>query len=118
MTTYEMNKKEFERLVEKYYKEQLDFEGKATTSTVLVEEYRDQWYEPLVKLKGYLELNGSKFEVERSVSETKVKEIINFYFNNDNQRVININFNLVGNKEEFKGIKIQVEEIVKTKGMI
>lgn len=118
MTTYEMDKGQFERLVEKYYKEQLDFEGKATTSTVLVEEYRDQWYEPLVKLKGYLELNGSKFEVERSVFETKVKEIIKFYFNNDKEKVIDIRFNLDENKEEFKGVKIQVEEIVKTKGMI
>lgn len=106
MTTLVLKKEEFEKLVEKYYKEVNDFKGKATAISNVDS---DNWYQPLVKVNGYIEMAGSKFGIERAVGEGTLKEIINCYF----EGVENITFNL--NEGVFENVTIQIKGKVKKK---
>ena len=106
MTTLVLKKEELEKLVEKYYKEVNDFIGKAT---VLSEVDADNWYQPLVKINGYIEMAGSKLGIERAVGNGTLKEIIKNYY----EGVENIQFNL---KEGiFENVTIQIKGKVKKK---
>jgi len=106
MTTLVLKKEKLEKLVEKYYKEVNDFIGKAT---VLSEVDADNWYQPLVKINGYIEMAGSKLGIERAVGEGTLKEIINCYY----EGVENITFNL--KEGVFENITIQIKGKVKKK---
>ena len=106
MTTLVIKKEELEKLVEKYYKEVNDFIGKAT---VLSEVDADNWYQPLVKINGYIEMAGSNFSIERSANEGTLKEIINYYY----EGVENITFNL--KEGVFDNVVINIKGKVKKK---
>lgn len=106
MTTLVLKKEKIEKLVEKYYEEVNDFKG---TATVISKVDSDNWYQPLVKVNGYIEMAGSKLGIERSVGEGTLKEIIKCYYDG----VENIKFNL---KEGiFENIEIQIKGKVKEK---
>lgn len=114
MNELEIRKEELESLVTKYYKEELDFDGKATISSIHKFEDQDEWYESLVKINGEIELAGSKFKVERLVGEKTLKDIIKFYFESNKEKIEGIDFNLSNGL--FKNTKIVFKQNVKTKG--
>lgn len=101
-----IGKEKFEKLVEKYYEEVEDFKG---TATAISKKDSDNWYQPLVKVNGYIEMAGSKFGIERAVGEGTLKEIIRCYFDG----VENIKFNL--NEGVFDNVVIQIKGKVKIK---
>lgn len=107
MTTLVLKKEEFEKLVEKYYKEVNDFIGKATAISKVDS---DNWYQPLVKVNGYIEMGGSKFAIERSVNEGTLKEIIKYFYEKD-EKVDKITFNL--NEGIFDNVIIEIKGKVK-----
>lgn len=106
MTTLVIKKEELEKLVEKYYKEVNDFIGKATA---LSKVDSDNWYQPLVKINGYIEMAGSKLGIERAVGEGTLKEIIRSNY----EGVENITFNLKDGV--FDNVTIQIKGKVKKK---
>ncbi|MBR5369818.1 MAG: hypothetical protein IK137_00780 [Bacilli bacterium] len=106
MTTLVLKKEEFEKLVEKYYEEIDDIKGKATAISKVDS---DNWYQPLVKLNGSIEMGGSEFKIERAVGIGTLKEIIRYYY----EGVENITFNL--KEGVFENITIQIKGKVKKK---
>ena len=106
MTKLVLKKDKIEKLVEKYFKEVEQIVGTATANS---KTDSDNWYQPLVKLNGYIEMAGSKFPIERAIGEGPLKEIIECSY----EGVENIKVNL--NEGVLKKIEIQIKGKVNEK---
>ena len=106
MTKLVITKKKIEKLVEKYFKEVEQIVG---TATAISKIDSDNWYQPLVKLNGYIEMAGSKFPIERAIGEGTLKEIIECSY----EGVENIKVNL--NEGVLEKIEIQIKGKVNEK---
>ena len=75
-----LNKKQLEKIIEKHYAEELDFQGKATINAYDHDDYRGGYTEVEATLKGKLRMDGEELVAKYELNETEIKEVLKRYF--------------------------------------
>ena len=117
-----MNKEQVEKMIRKYYREELDFDGEVNLGTTIEYDMRDHYFVAEAKAIGNMELCGETFEIEKTIDKDEINDVIKFYFEKEGYRVgfINhqVNEDYHGDTAEYAGTVIEITQKVKTKGGI
>ncbi len=112
--------------IEKYYREQLDFNGKVEIRLVneTVGYYGDKVNKLDIGINGFVNLAGKEVECVVKIEEDDMKNIINFYLQEQGYNVIKIENDIEDEHEYgcchatgkiFRGVKVKVKKDLKLK---
>lgn len=122
MMKLKMNTEQLEKLIKKYYREEMDFEGEIKLGTERKSDMRDYYFEPIVTLTGNMELGGEMFQLEKKVAKEEINDIIKFYFEKEGYKVGGIKHQVMedyhGDNAKYTGTTIDVTGKVKGIGVI
>lgn len=120
MMKLKMNQEQLEKLIKKYYREELDFEGELKLGTQREYDMHDSYFVPIVVAKGNIQLCEENFEIERTIYNEELKDIIKFYFEKEGYLLGMITFQMNvdyhGDKADCTGAIIEVRQKVKERG--
>lgn len=122
MMKLKMNKDQLEKLIKKYYREEMDFDGEVHLGAEKEYDMRDYYFEPIVTLIGNMELGGEMFQLEKNIAKEEINDIIKFYFEKEGYKVGAIYHQVTedyhGDNAEYIGTEIEVKQKIKEKGVI
>lgn len=122
MMKLKMNKDQLEKLIKKYYREEMDFDGEVQLRAEREYDMRDYYFEPIVTLIGNMELGGEMFQLEKNIAKEEINDIIKFYFEKEGYKVGAIYHQVTedyhGDTAKYTGTEIEVKQKIKEKGVI
>ena len=90
-----MNNEQLEKMLAKYYREELDFDGKAKLEATKKYTIQDDYtYKPTATIMGKMQLAGETYNLEQEIDEKEIIDIINFYFEKEDYKIGDINFSI------------------------